>query len=741
MKSPCLLCLTLFWAGIVFAQDKPDLPIPQLLQKAQAAGPDTTRLEWKLDAAYAYVLKPGEEKTDLDSAILLTTQVLQANDGNTPRIKALGYFVYSNAWRERGQPDSGKKNVQLAIDLYNKAHDPVGLAYAYLEAANYYDYADRAQVGTKVRYYQLAAPLFEATGRKEMQASTLEIMGDCIGVGHIAGLDPLPPLLQALKLYTSVGHKDLRNLYNLLGEEYSRIGDHERALYYGLLAMRQEETLPESMSLCTSYNRLAIVYYGMNDFQNAESYFKKAAAVAIRFRDTGAIKQTEINYVNSLIQQKKPDSALTALTRITTQYPFTGNQEHLMVVEAYIGIYLQTNRLNAIRPYIDEFVHADAAMDPADFMHVLVTPNLIRYALTTRQYDMARKYADEFETYCKKNGQWVYLYSNYYMQFKADSAQNNYKAAIGEYQKYVVLRDSLLNAANTKQIEAIKLDYETDKKDKDIQLLTRQQELNKAQLRQAGTIRNSIVGGLLMLLILLIVLYNQYRIKKRNNLTLEESNRIKSKLLDEKEWLLKEIHHRVKNNLQIAMSLLNTQSFYLDNEKALAAIRQSRNRMYAMSLIHQRLYQSDNLELIDMSQYVPELIDYIQDSYAVDRRIAFITAIDSIRLDVAQAVPIGLIVNEAVTNSIKYAFPSRIDGTIRVILQRIYDDHLQLEITDDGIGVGDDFDYRLSRSMGMRLIDSLNQQLDGKMTVANKDGLSISINFMLISDHHAMPIL
>ena len=244
-----------------------------------------------------------------------------------------------------------------------------------------------------------------------------------------------------------------------------------------------------------------------------------------------------------------------------------------------------------------------------------------------------------------------------------------------------------------------------------------------------------------MLLMLLGVSYDRYRIKRRSNFLLQLQKQAidqknfelqqltlsQGKLLNEKEWLLKEIHHRVKNNLQIAMSLLNTQTYYLDNEKAVEAIRQSRNRMFAMSLIHQRLYQSDNLELINMNRYIPELINYIEDSFARDRNIQFRACIDPVRLDVAQAVPIGLIINETVTNSIKYAFPDRDGGVINIVLKYLEGKNILLEIADDGVGVKPGFDIKQTNSMGMQLIDTLNQQLEGTMTVQNRNGLVISI--------------
>jgi two-component sensor histidine kinase len=232
---------------------------------------------------------------------------------------------------------------------------------------------------------------------------------------------------------------------------------------------------------------------------------------------------------------------------------------------------------------------------------------------------------------------------------------------------------------------------------------------------------------------LYILLELQKKIIDQQNLELQQLRLSRDNLLKEKEWLLKEIHHRVKNNLQIAMSLLNTQTYYLDNEKAVEAIRQSRNRMFVLSLIHQRLYRSDNLELIHMDHYVPELIAYIEDSFARDRNIAFIADVDPVQLDVAQAVPIGLIINEAVTNSIKYAFPYRDGGAIAIVLKYLEGGEISLKIADDGVGVKPGFDIKQTNSMGMKLIETLNEQLEGTMTIQNRNGLAIALVFKKIT--------
>ncbi len=147
--------------------------------------------------------------------------------------------------------------------------------------------------------------------------------------------------------------------------------------------------------------------------------------------------------------------------------------------------------------------------------------------------------------------------------------------------------------------------------------------------------RNVSFAGAGLLLVIIGLLINGYRLKQRHNQSLQEKqheighkNQSLEKLLNEKEWLLKEIHHRVKNNLQIVMSLLNTQGAYLQNDAALIAIRDSQHRVQAISLIHKKLYQSDNVGLIFMPHYIHELVDYLMECFDTERKVRFdVTAV------------------------------------------------------------------------------------------------------------------
>ncbi|MHC0445429.1 sensor histidine kinase [Flavobacterium sp. 3-218] len=262
-------------------------------------------------------------------------------------------------------------------------------------------------------------------------------------------------------------------------------------------------------------------------------------------------------------------------------------------------------------------------------------------------------------------------------------------------------------------------------------LLSPKLTTSEIDAQQTALYKNILVGFLFLLL-----LYSAFRLKKKKNEEIEiqrqqiaELNELNKKLLTEKEWLLREIHHRVKNNLQIVISLLNAQSAYLHNEDALMAIKNSQHRMHAMSLIHQKLYQSDNLANINMDWYVHELINCMKDCFRTAEKINFILEVEKTYLDVAQAVPIGLIINEAVSNAIKYAFPDDRKGKIGIIFQNIGEKNYRLQISDNGIGLSQKLENIERNSLGMNLIIGLTDQIDGTFNMKNDNGLKITITF------------
>jgi two-component system, sensor histidine kinase PdtaS len=230
-----------------------------------------------------------------------------------------------------------------------------------------------------------------------------------------------------------------------------------------------------------------------------------------------------------------------------------------------------------------------------------------------------------------------------------------------------------------------------------------------------------------MLIVIIALLYRQYRLKQKSNDSITHKNELLQHLLTEKEWLLKEVHHRVKNNLHTVICLPESQAAYLEND-ALKAIENSQHRIYAMSLIHQKLYQSDDIKTIDMAEYIPELVKSLEDGFDVSNRIHFKTNIAPVKLDISHAIPLGLIINEAVTNSIKYAFPDSRKGEISISM--IDDgDRVKLELADNGIGMPEIDGGTESSSLGLVLMKGLSEDIDANIDFEIKNGTKITIKF------------
>jgi len=192
--------------------------------------------------------------------------------------------------------------------------------------------------------------------------------------------------------------------------------------------------------------------------------------------------------------------------------------------------------------------------------------------------------------------------------------------------------------------------------------------------------------------------------------------------LHEKEVLLREVHHRVKNNLQIITSLLNLQSRHIHDENVLAAIKESQNRIRTISIVHEKLYRSHNLSDIDLEDYLRFIVTNLFHFYGVDQVTVLLDVnIKDITVDINRAIPLGLIVNELVTNALKYAFPDSRNGCITLAVQSD-DSALTLIVGDNGIGIPEHLDWKNTASLGLQLVIMLVEQLDGNIELTRNQG-------------------
>lgn len=225
-------------------------------------------------------------------------------------------------------------------------------------------------------------------------------------------------------------------------------------------------------------------------------------------------------------------------------------------------------------------------------------------------------------------------------------------------------------------------------------------------------------------------------INKQNNeviLLLQKEHEAQSKVtysLKEKETLLAEIQHRVKNNLAVITGLLNLQMEKAPCDVSRGLMIESRNRVMSIAMIHERLYKKDNLSKIDLKQYLSELVNEVVKSFPAQHNIQIVEEMEDVEIELTKAVPAGLIVNELVTNSLKHAFPSNITSPVITIQMKRIFDCMQISFHDNGIGFGD-IEQRKETSLGITLIESLADQIDAKVSFRNNNGAYVNFVFAI----------
>ena len=210
--------------------------------------------------------------------------------------------------------------------------------------------------------------------------------------------------------------------------------------------------------------------------------------------------------------------------------------------------------------------------------------------------------------------------------------------------------------------------------------------------------------------------------KKLNEI--EHTNSVK-----EKEILLKEVHHRVKNNMQVISSILSLQSSYVTDEHVLEVLKESRNRIAAMASIYERLYRTTNLSDIRFSSYVRDLVESLVNTYELlDTSVELVFSLDEVFLSLNEAIPCGLILNELISNSLKYAFKGRNHGKIEITLIGNLE-KISLSLAHDGVGISKEINVEKTDTLGLQLVSTLVEQMEGTLILERQNGTKFIISF------------
>ena len=302
-----------------------------------------------------------------------------------------------------------------------------------------------------------------------------------------------------------------------------------------------------------------------------------------------------------------------------------------------------------------------------------------------------------------------------------------YKDALSIYKTLQHFKDSLNVQSQEREIAQVEARFQIEKAN-ELALLERENQrvAYESILVKQRSIHNLLGLGLVALAIVLFLIWKAYRQRRHANQVLQEKNETIEHALNEKQLLLQEIHHRVKNNLQVISSLLSLQSNHVKDRTALEALNEGRNRVLSMVLIHQDLYRHNDLRGINVRHYLEKLIRGLFESYNIHNDLITLELdIEDLNCDIDTLIPLGLVVNELVTNALKYAFPDGHSGVLRVSLREV-EDVLELVVEDDGIGIGE-YWQEGTGSFGYELIHSFKQSLEADLAVEGDHGTQVTM--------------
>jgi len=626
-----------------------------------------------------------------------------------------------------------------ALKILEPGTNKTYLGRAYYRLSEYYDYKDSLENVKKIELVEKAIATFELTSAWNDKGRALEMLGDVV-FWNAMDSKAMSFLQRALAAYDSAKNKRVQGVYVLMAQIYQNQKQFGKALFYYLKALTIVEAIQDTgMTLCQIYNNIGSLYKDIWKLEVAIKYYHDALQVAVKNKNQSEIPGIARNLAQAYYLNNQSEQSLQALSLISNEV-FKSNRSYVLHLTNayYLRAYCRLRQYDNARPYfqfiLDNVNKNDLATGDLRY--------IAEYYNGIGQYSKARNYLAKSIEYCKKNNLQTGLMLGLRVAYEIDSAQGNYRSAFNYLSQYKAKNDSLFSENTQRQFELITVDHALGLKedsikikDNDIALLTERSNLQQANLRQARLMKNVTIVGILLAIIIIGLIYRQYKLKQKSNIIISGKNKMLEHLVTEKDWLVKEVHHRVKNNLQTVMSLLGTQSNYLKDDVAIDAINDSHRRIQSMSLIHQRLYQSNNLSAIKMNDYVHELVNSLSDSFDINKNIQFRLSIEAVELNLAHCIPIGLILNEAITNCFKYAFPADREGVITISLKRISHNSFLLIINDNGVGLPPDFHVNSQSSMGMNLMRGLSTEMGAQFSVSSDNGTRIDVNFTYVPEN------
>ena len=671
---------------------------------------------------------PYKNPTDLSLAQQYAKQALaegiKTNDqaGTSEALLLLGQLYYFDDALDSFEQlpskanDSTKAKLFLQLSFYYWARGSDDKPKDYLKSND---------------YARQAAAISERLGLKELVL--MAARNTAINNLYLNKPDAEAAVLKIIETYKRTGYKKLHYIFYPLTCYFDFIRQTDKAYYYSEAAVASVDATRDTMAAGDIYIEKSVLAYRRDKYDETILACKQALKFYEHQPSVYYVSSPAVHRVISSAYNKmgKSTEAVNYMSNALHQYPPRGTTDSLTYLYTLGNAFRERKEFNKSENYFKQiYAIADRLHTGEQDANI----GLGHLYLDAGEFEKARHYLYKGLSLAKPEKNTSGLRYLHYMLYLADSATQHYLAAIEHLNKSHDQAAAETRAEQDKAVKQMEVVYKAREKEHELKLknqnisfLQRQTQAQKEKLKQSEKIGLLTAGALVLALSIMILLFFFYRQKQRSSREMSHKNQQLQKLVSEKEWLLKEVHHRVKNNLHTIFCLLESQARTATPE-ARSALEKSTHRIYAMSLFHQKVYQSGNIQHVDFGNYLREFLLFLQEGFDLEiRNIRVAHEMINISLPLNLAMPLALIVNEALTNAAKYAFEGRNSGEIRLSLNKDEQSYI-MTISDNGIGMPHP-GVSTRRSLGMELMHGLCADIGAAISFEVNSGTRIKIAF------------
>jgi two-component sensor histidine kinase len=484
-------------------------------------------------------------------------------------------------------------------------------------------------------------------------------------------------LQQARRIYEHMNYYSrLAYALNYLGGVYFDLYEFEKSLVYYKSALRLHEQNSDPWGVAIICRLMGRIYSARNESDSAEYYYQKSLGIALKLNDRNGEMYSRRFLGSQYLANKQYPEAMHMFQESLKLANENNNPKEIVNSLYDIGVLYKNQQM--------------------------LDKSATYFLMSIRLADSLKLHYEKMIA-CKS-------LSNVYERKK------DFNHALLYYKQYKTVSDTIFSEKKRKNMDELQLKYETEKKNNEINKLRLEEVNQEAKMKHQKILNYSLIIGISLVFLIVLVLWNSNNQKKKAN--------------KEIETLLKEIHHRVRNNLQTISSLLSLQSSYITDNRIKDAVKEGQNRVKSMALIHQMLYQQERLSRINFREYLVQLAEAISESFmTIPEKVEYQVHCEPVELDVDTAIPLGLIVNELLVNAHKYAFSETNKGVITILLSQTEKDRYTLKIKDNGKGMPGNIKFEETNTLGLKLVSLLVRQIRGEIKYHVNKGTEFTIEF------------